>query len=282
LQCERLAIEQERRRLSAESERVNGARKAARGELEARRSHASTAVKQYARVAALIQSGIAAQSEMDVASGERDRSQALVQAALGEVEAAESAYQKAMTELEGLRVRETRLGVLESQVRVAEARVAEARANVDATLIRAPQSGRVLERIVEVGGSAKVGEPMIALWIGKPWVEGWAAESDLPKIQVGHRAEVALEAFPEKKLAGRVEFVGWMTDKQLQPAAVPATLHALRRPPAMVPVRIALEEEDGRVRLGLSAVVGIRKDSAPATAGRPWLAARGNKDFSEK
>ena len=44
----------------------------------------------------------------------------------------------------------------------AKAQVAGAEANLEASVNRAPDDGRVLERIVEVGGSAKVGEPMIS------------------------------------------------------------------------------------------------------------------------
>jgi membrane fusion protein (multidrug efflux system) len=280
IQCEKLAIEHERRKLSVETERVNGVRRAAVAELEAQKGNWTAVEKQYNRVAALIKSGIAAQSEMDQITGERDKSAAWVKASLGTVDAAESHYQRAMTELEGLRVREVHLGVLEAQLREAEAEVAEARANLDATVLRAPDDGRVLERIVEVGGSAKVGEPMISLWIGPAWVEAWADEKHLGRLKVGSRAEIALEAFPEKKLAGRVQSIGFVTDKQLQPAPVPATLHALVRQNAMVPVRITLEEEDTRVRLGLSAVVGIRKEADTAEAGRHWLVSRWFKDFS--
>jgi membrane fusion protein (multidrug efflux system) len=280
LECEKLSIEQDRRELSAASERYLGVRKAAVGEWEARRSHAAAVEKQFQRTAELVKTGIAAPSEMDAVTGERERTQGLTRSAQGAVEAAESGYQEAMAELEGLKVREARLGVLEAQVQAAAARLAEARANLEATVIRAPEAGRVLERIVEVGGSAKVGEPLLALWLGRAWVEGWVEEKHLGKFQVGHRAEVALAAWPEKKLAGRVESIGFVTDKQLQPAPVPATLHALVRRPAMVPVRIALEEEEDRVRLGLSAVVGIRKQGDSAMAGRPGLAARGLPDAS--
>ena len=133
-------------------------------------------------------------------------------------------------------------------------------------MIQAPEDGRVLERIVEVGGSAKVGEPMISLWIGNAWIEAWADERDLRKIKIGSPVDVSLDSSPQRKWSGHVESIGLLTDKQMQVAPVPSTLHAFIRPNAMVPVRIALDEESSRVQLGLSVVVGIRKVSEPSEA----------------
>lgn len=265
LESEKLGIEHSRRRLNLETERVKGVRKKAGAEVEAQTSNLVSLQKQYERVTSLYKSGAAATSEMDRITGDRDRAQALVDAATGALEAAESNYEKAMNELDGLTVRETRLGVLESQVAAARARVATAEADLEATIIRAPDDGRVLERIVEVGGSARVGEPMISLWIGRGWIEAWADEKDLQRIQIGSRADVVLDACPNYKLSGRVEAIGLMSDKQLQPNPVPSDLHAILRQDAMVPVRIALAEDNSRVQLGLSAEVGIHRGAAGHT-----------------
>ncbi len=274
LQSEKMAIEQDRRRLTLEIERANGVRQSAAGELEAEKGNLERLRKEHARVTALIQAGIAAASDMDRITGDRDRSQGLVKAATGTLDAAGFSCQKATSELEALRVREARLGMLEAQVAVARANVAAAEAELEATMIRAPQEGWVLERIVEVGGSAKVGEPMISLWIGRAWVEAWASETDLNRINIGNRVDVSLDAFPSRNLAGRVEAIGLMTDKELQPTLVPSTLHALVTKGAMVPVRIALEESNSPIQLGLSAVVGIQKETGSSGAGVGTLLSR--------
>jgi multidrug resistance efflux pump len=59
-----------------------------------------------------------------------------------------------------------------------------------------------------------------------------------------------------------VESFGLMTDKQRQSASVPTTLRSFVRPSAMVPVRIALDEDNDRLQLGLSVMVGIKKSTA--------------------
>ncbi|MDB6031373.1 MAG: emrA 1 [Verrucomicrobiales bacterium] len=267
LDSEKKGIVQTRKRLTADIERVNGTRKKIAAELEAQKSILSRTQKQFDRMTSLAKSGAASLADQDTALSDRDKAQAYVNGAMGSLEAADFNYQKAMIDLEGLAVRESRLGVLESQMEVAKAKIAQAEADLEATVIKAPEDGRVLERMVEVGGSAKVGEPMLSLWIGKPWVEAWVDERDLRKFAVGTPVDVSLDAEPDQKLPGKVIAVGLESDKQFQPTPVPATLHSFLRQNAMVPVRIALDESHNGIQLGLSAVVGIRKISEkPDTA----------------
>lgn len=271
LQTEKMGVEQTRRRVNIDIERSKGSLNKAKGELEADKSNLDRLEKDYERIAGLRQSGAESQSTLDRVTGDRNRALGMYNAGLGVVEVAESNHEKAVNEMEGVRVRESRLGVLEAQIAMAEARVKSAEVELEATVVRAEASGRVVERIVEVGGSAKVGEPMMSMWIGRPWIEAWADERDLRKFKVGSAVEVAMAASPERKLAGRVESIGLITDKALQPGQVPSTLHSFVRPHAMVPVRVTLDEEHPQIQLGLSVLVGIRKGNDPGASQRQVL-----------
>lgn len=271
-ESEKLAIEQSRRRLKLEIARAEGSRKSAEGAVKAEQSNLARYEEQYAAIAQLLTNGAASRLAMTQAAGDRDRSRAMLEVARGHQETAESTYERAMNELEGLTVRESRLGALTSQIEASRAQVAAAESDLEATVIRSPEAGRVLGRIVEVGGSAKVGEPMLSLWIGHAWVEAWTDERDLRKFKIGSPVEISLDSSPDHKIAGRVEAIGLESDKQLQPAPVPATLHAFVRQNAMVPVRIALDDENPRIQLGLSAMVGIKKENAGPDAEGPHVA----------
>lgn len=274
LESERMGIEQTRRRIAIDIERTKASVQKAKGELEADRSRLRRLEKDFERIASLKEQGAESQSSLDRITGDRDYALGLYNAGVGVVEVAESNHHKALNEMEGIRVREQRLGVLEGQVTMARARVTAAEVELDSAVVRAEASGRVVERIVEVGGSAKVGEPMIAMWIGQPWVEAWANERDLRKFRVGSIVEVAMAASPQRKLMGRVESIGLVADRALQPNQVPATLHSYVRPNAWVPVRVALEEQHPAVQLGLSVIVGIRKDDTAPGQGDPRSIAR--------
>ncbi|HMJ92422.1 MAG TPA: HlyD family efflux transporter periplasmic adaptor subunit [Candidatus Acidoferrum sp.] len=266
LESEKLAIEQTRKRLTFEIGRYKSGIRKAQGELNAQKSSLARLEKQYDRVSSLVKDGAAARADMDKITGDRDRALALVSADTAVVEAAESNYERAISDLDGLSVRENRVGVLDAQIVIARAKVATAEADVEATIVRAPEDGRVIETIVNAGGSAKVGEPMLSLWIGKPWVEAWADERHVHKIQLNSTVDISFDSAPDRKLTGRVESIGLVTDKHLQPSPFPSTLHAFVRPSAMIPIRIALEDENAPLQLGLSVLVGIRKGSEPSAA----------------
>jgi multidrug resistance efflux pump len=268
LENEKLGIAQARRRLTFEIERSKSVVKKAHSELEAQKSSLSRLEKQYDRISALVKTGAAAMADLDKITGDRDRALAYVNSDSAMLEVAETNHERAQNELEGLQIRENRLGVLEAQISVAQAKVGMAEADMESAVVMAPEDGRVLERIVNVGGSARVGEPILSLWIGKAWVEAWADERELHKIQVGSPVDISFDASPSRKLSGRVESIGLVTDKQLNPTLVPSTLHAFMRQSAMVPIRIALDDENPPVQLGLSVLVGIRKGAESQTVAR--------------
>lgn len=257
-EAEKLAIEHDRRRLAVEVERCESVCNAASGEAEAAASTQDKWEREFNRVTSLIASGIASASEMDRARAERDNSRALVKAAKGNLAAAESNCRAARVQVDGISVREAGLDVLAAEVERARQRLSASEADLAATVIRAPEDGWVADRIVEPGGSARVGEPMMSLWIGAPWIEAWADEDKLSRIKVGSPVDVTLTAFPGRKLRGRVESIGVLADKELQAAPVPATLHSLFPKNAMVPIRIAVFTDQLRLQPGLSALVGIR------------------------
>jgi membrane fusion protein, multidrug efflux system len=266
LESEKLGIEQTRKRLSFEIERYKSGIRKAQSELQAQKSTLAKVEKQYDRIASLVLAGAAARADLDKVTGDRDKSLALVGADMAVVEAAEANYERALNELEGLKVRENRLGVLEAQITVARAEVSSAEADLEASVVRAPEDGRVIETIVSAGGSAKIGEPILSVWSGKPWIEAWADERYVRTIQIDSPVDISFDASPDHKLTGRVESIGLVTDKQLQPSPFPSTLHAFVRPNAMVPIRIALDDENAPVQLGLSVLVGIRKNAEPNAA----------------
>jgi multidrug resistance efflux pump len=258
-EVEKLAIPTERKRLTLDIGRLEAMLKNAKGLLQSQESNLSKLEKLYGRFSSLTNWGVVAVYEVDRMNGDCERAQGMVIAAQGAVDAATSSYEKAKADLDALSLREARLPVLEAQVSAARAKVAEAEANLQAMVIRAPDDGYVLERIIDVGGSAKVGEPILSVWVGRPWVEAWVDEADLYKIKVGSVACLSLDSYPKRVFTGRVEAIGLATDKQLTLSAVPATLHSFVRKNAMVPVRVSLTEENPGLQLGLSVLVGIKK-----------------------
>jgi multidrug resistance efflux pump len=284
LEVEKLSIEQARRQLALDVEHSESVCRASAGEMEAATTTRDKWEREYDRIASLIKSHVGSASDLDNATAERDKARALVRAAQERYAAAEAQCRLARVQMEGLRVREAGLEVLAADVELARQRLAMCQADVVATVMRAPADGWVIDRIVELGGSAKVGEPMMSLWLGTPWLEAWVDEKKLSRIKIGSPVDVTLTAFPDRKLRGNVEAIGVLADKELQAEAVPSTLHSFFVPNAMIPIRIAVPDDQLRLQPGLSALVGIRHDMPPfaqklASAGHSVLTALGALAF---
>lgn len=271
-EAEKLGIEHDRIRLPLEVDRCESACRAAAGDLDAAGSNLEKLEREFVRIQALVKSGIASASDLDRSQGERDSARAMVKVAQGKLEEAESNCRVARVQVDGLRVREAGLEVFAAEVQRARQHLSRARADLAAAVIRAPEDGWVAERIIEPGGSAKVGEPMLSLWVGEPWIEAWADEKKLAHIAIDNPVDITLTAYPGHQFQGRVEAIGVLADRQLQSESVPSTLHSLFPPNAMVPIRIAVATDQFRVQPGLTALVGIQDAEPKPLAQNGWVA----------
>lgn len=260
LAVERLAIVQERRRLDSRVTEAMARSAAASAQLEAAQSQADDARTRFELRQSLAQGGVIPQEELRAAEAALRTADALGSTAKAEKEATAAAEHLAEVESEGLNVRQEHIVVLEAEVAALRAEVALVEADLKAALIRAPQDGWVVRRIVEPGVSVVVGQPIVDLWIGKElWVEAWIDEDDLAQVQVGNAARVTLKPYPDRVFSGIVETMGVSTDFELPDTAVPQPRHTRMRATPVVCARIRLDDAPEGLFPGLSAVVGIRK-----------------------
>jgi HlyD family secretion protein len=111
------------------------------------------------------------------------------------------------------------LAIARARVLEAEANVAQARAAVDRAAeelanatIRAPISGTVLTRDVEVGSPVSSilnmgANATLVMTLGdieRVYVKGRVDESDIGRVQVGQLARIRTESFPDRTFEGRV------------------------------------------------------------------------------
>ncbi|HZL83932.1 MAG TPA: efflux RND transporter periplasmic adaptor subunit [Candidatus Krumholzibacteria bacterium] len=259
LEVERMAIEHERRRLGSLVTEASARVAAAKAQVDAAQSQADDAKTRHELRQTLAQEGVIATEEVRAAETVRRTADAMGATAEADEQAAEAARDLAQVESEGLAVREEHIRVLEADVSMFRAELDLAEADLKAALIRAPGDGWVVRRIAEPGGSVVVGQPILALWIGKGvWVEAWIDEDDLGKVAAGSSARVTLKPYPDRVFSGVVETIGVSTDYELPDTAVPQPRNSRMRAEPVVCVRIRLDEPEGLFP-GLSAVVGIRK-----------------------
>ncbi|CAB5702257.1 Cation efflux system protein CzcB [Delftia tsuruhatensis] len=114
-------------------------------------------------------------------------------------------------------------------------------------VVKSPISGRVVEMAGSQGGywndvNASV---MTVADLRKVWLSASVSERDLAHVDVGQQAHIALAAYPDLQLEGRVQYVGELVDTATR----------------SVKVRVAVDNPEGRLRPGMFARVGF---DAPA------------------
>ncbi len=260
LEVERLAIENERSRLRSSLTAVTAGLSSARAGVQAAESRAEEARRQLELQKSLVSQGLVPAERVRTAETDLRTATALAAGARADVTAAGAGEDLARVASSGLSVREKRISVLESDIASYQAELALAEANLEATLIRSPDDGAVVRRIVQPGGSVSVGQPVISLWVGEElWVEAWLDEDDLTSVEVGSPATVTFKSHPNREFAGVVEAIGVSTDMELPDSMVPQRRQDRMRNTPVISVRIRLDNPDVELFPGLSAVVGISK-----------------------
>lgn len=228
----------------AAAERAVEAAQASAAALEA---NLTRAVQDLTRVEALHRDGAVAAQQVDAAAAQvralrAQREAALAQeaAAARQVEAARAALRSAeanrlQVEIRGqdaavaaAQMRQAQAGLRaarvaydlvsqrEQEVVAARAQLAHSRAALDLaqaqydnTILRAPIAGVVVTRNVEVGDVVAAGQRLLS--VAKPdplWIRVYIPEPDLGHVHVGQRAEVFVDAFPDRAFPGTVTEIG--------------------------------------------------------------------------
>ncbi|WP_315830831.1 efflux RND transporter periplasmic adaptor subunit [Bradyrhizobium prioriisuperbiae] len=145
--------------------------------------------------------------------------------------------------------------------------------------VRAPISGRLVERKVElgtaVGRDSLETELFVVVDLSRVWVELSVASADLPSIKEGQPVRISARGLSET-VTGKIIFVSPLVDKDTRTARVVAEIpntDARWRPGSFVTAAIALNERDAAVVAPISAIQKLD--------GRPIVFVR-TKDGFEK
>jgi multidrug resistance efflux pump len=177
------------------------------------------------------------------------------------VNAAEAAVRNAELNITGIAIRKQRLGILASEINAAQAKLARVQADLEATVIKAPNDGVIVRWLINTGGSVRTGLPMVHMVIGEDsWVEAWIDEDELDYVRVGNPAMVTLSSLPGKQFEGVIERIGVTTDFEEVVTAVPEPRHTRLRAAPIIAVIVRLSNPPKSLLPGLSAIVDINRN----------------------
>lgn len=197
-----------------------------------------TAEAEYQRTERLYRDQVASKSELDRALAERDTAAALLEAAK---------QSSTMTDI-GPRPEEIRAA--EAEVQQMKAALEYAQTQMAATEIKAPVSGTVLERIVErgemvspsaFGGSGARTSVVDLADLTDLQVELDISQTDFSRLQMGQKAEIIPEAYPNLKYSGFIA--------EIAPEA--------NRAKSTIQVKVKVENPDQQLRPEMNARVNF-------------------------
>lgn len=238
-------------RLEAELRARGAATDEARARLSAERSAAALAAREAERAAALSASGAGTRERSDAAAAEREQARARVRAGEAAVR----------TAAETRSTLSAQIAQAEAAIEAAQARVASARLDLQATELRAPRAGRVGDSSAETGQFVQPGTRLMTI---VPTTELYLTanfkETQLARIRPGQAVRVEIDALPDAEVTGKVASLAPGTGATFALLPPENATGNFTKIVQRVPVRIELALTDGqRARLapGFSAEVTV-------------------------
>ena len=260
LEGEKREIQHEKRLLDEQDEEGKANLAGAQADVAGASIQAEDAKKRFEVQTQLQAEQIAPAETVRAAKAEWDTRIELLKASQAKYEAMRSADTRRRLARAALEIREFRVGVREAQVEKARATRDIAEADLRDTVIRAPEAGAIIRRVVQPGASVEAGLPTLVMWLGnRLWVEAWVDESDVAMIDHGSKAVVTFPSFAGQTFAGQVTAIGFASDYEMPEEDVPQSKRARMRSDPVVNVRIELDAAPAQLRPGLSAVVAIER-----------------------
>ena len=180
---------------------------AARAQVDAARANRDKALADYRRSEDLRRNEAATGQQVEHARAQKDMTEANLLAALQDVRAAESEIKR-----------------LQAQREQAEAAMAEARVMLSYTVIRAPFTGKVVRKLLNVGDMASPAQPLFLIETPSQLeLHAFLSESLIPRIGLGQAMEVHIDAI-NRTFPGVVREIVPKSDPSTRTVSVKVTL----------------------------------------------------------
>jgi membrane fusion protein (multidrug efflux system) len=271
----RLALEQAEAKLATQTATIatfdaqikagEAAAAQARAQLESAKATVLKTEADYERTSALTAKDYSTKASLDAAIAARDSARA-------QVKASEAAIQSADANVALLHAQRIEAERLAKELQVA---VDKAARDLSFTVIRAPFNGVVGNKSVQVGDYVTPGKRLAAVVpLDKVYVDANLKETQLGPVVPGQTVNVRVDALDGAVVKGTVESVAPASGSQFSLLPPENATGNFTKIVQRVPVRIAIPaaEANGKLRPGLSVVVGIDTRTAPANAAQQQAA----------
>ena len=216
------------------------------------------AQSEFARTRRLYEQKMASQAARDQSEAQLQRIEREHRIARANLQSAQAKVKQAAAERAQLEVLAAQQRVLEQREAELGAKLARQRLDLDDRIVRSPSRGVIDRTFVEPGEYVGPGQRLLLMHDpASVWVEANVKETQLRRLAVGQKVGVHVDAFPDRDLEGRVERIGQSATSSFALLPTPNPSGNFTKVTQRVPVRIAVEQREARLRPGMMVEVRI-------------------------
>jgi membrane fusion protein (multidrug efflux system) len=172
--------------------------------------------------------------------------------------------------LELIQIRGKEVGVKEADLQVREAEVRKAQANLEdlqhklkLMTIESPVQGVVVKKNAHGGEFVEAGQPIFMVVDStRYWVEANVEETKIQFVKPGNRVTIRVDSYPSRDFTGKVTEIGGATISEFSLFSPQKLTGVFIKSTQRLPVKIAVENADGLLKVGMQAAVWIEKDNS--------------------
>jgi membrane fusion protein (multidrug efflux system) len=210
----------------------------------------------------------AAKAALDSAEASIREAESAVAAAEARVVQARGSFGQAEAEAQAANSGPQQVASTRARIQAAAARIDQAKAtldqaklNMDYATIKAPVSGIISRRAVEVGQVVQPGQPLLAVVsFDEIWITANFKETQLDKMKPGQNASISVDAYDGQKFSGKVESIAAATGAKFSLLPPENASGNYVKVVQRIPVRIAVDrnaDPQHVLRPGMSVVATV-------------------------
>ena len=171
---------------------------------------------------------------------------------VAQVRTAEAMLAEARAERQRLEVLRADRATLAAKRQELLARMDSQRADIELRQVVSPVDGVISRTFIAAGEYASAGQRLLLLHDPtKIWIEARFRETDIRRLTVGQHVHITIDAYPDETFEGTIERIGHAATSEFALLPTPNPTGNFTKVTQRLPVRIAIQQRDGRLRPGM-------------------------------
>jgi membrane fusion protein (multidrug efflux system) len=259
---EAMGIELHLARQKEEVAKAEAALRAARFNYDDANAQAVQAKDDWRRNQKLFEKQLVAEQELDRTKTMLRQTEAQMSAMREKIKEGESLLDLAKLKAGETAVMQAELNARKAEARRATASLADLRRKLQLTIIRSPVDGVVVKKSANRGEVTQVGQPIYMIVdSSRFWVEANVEETEIRFVQPGRAVIIQVDSYPDREFAGKVTEVGGATVSEFSLFNPQKLTGQFIKSTQRLPVKISVVNNDGVLKVGMLAVVRIKRSS---------------------